>query len=65
MGKESACSAGNMALTHGSGRSSGGEHSNLLQYILYWRVPWTRITKSPSGCKESDMTEKLSMLVRI
>ena len=30
VGKESACNAENMGLIHGSGRSSGGEHSNLL-----------------------------------
>ena len=33
--------------------------------ILAWRIPWTvhadhGVSKSPWGCKESDMTERLS-----
>ena len=35
-----------------------GTHSN----ILAWRIPWTRslVGYSPRGCKESDMTERLT-----
>ena len=31
-GKESACSAGDVGLISGSGRSSGGGHGNTFQY---------------------------------
>ena len=31
-GRESTCSAGDVGSMHGSGRSPGGEHGNLLQY---------------------------------
>ena len=30
--KESACNAGDLGVTPGSGRSAGGGHGNLLQY---------------------------------
>ena len=31
--------------------------------ILVWRIPWTEepVGYSPRGCKESDMTEQLSI----
>ena len=30
--------------------------------ILAWRIPWTKeLTNSSWGCKESDMTEQLSL----
>ena len=31
--------------------------------ILVWRIPWTEelVSYSPWGCKESDMTEQLSI----
>ena len=59
--KELACSAedaGDMGLTPGSGRSSGGGHATHFS-IHAWRIPWT---EEPGrlqsiGHKESDMTE--------
>ena len=29
--------------------------------ILAWRIPWTEVGRSPWGCKESDMTKRLSL----
>ena len=31
--------------------------------ILAWRIPWTIYIYSPWGCKESDMTERLSLSI--
>ena len=28
--------------------------------ILAWRIPWIEETGGPWGCKESDMTERLT-----
>ena len=45
-----------------SGRSSGGGHSNSLQYSCL-EIPHGQrslVGYSPWGCKESDMTEQLS-----
>ena len=58
--KESACSAGNLGLIPGSGRSPGilnGTHSS----ILAWRIPWKEdlADYSPRGHKASDTTERL------
>ena len=60
--KESTCSAGDLGLIPGLGRSSGGGHGNPLQYSCLenphgWRslgghIPW--------GHKESDTTERIS-----
>ena len=30
--------------------------------VLAWRIPWT--VYSPWGCKESDMTEQLSLVIK-
>ena len=61
MGKEFACSAGDIrdvGLIHGLGRSPGGGHGNPLQYFCL-ENPMDRGTwwASPYGCKESEMTE--------
>ena len=40
VGKELACSAGDLGLIPGSGRSPGGGNGSPLQ-ILAWRIPWT------------------------
>ena len=45
--------------THGSGRSSGGEHGNPLQYSCLENPPEQRslVGCSPQGHKESNVTE--------
>ena len=30
--------------------------------VLVWKIPWT--VYSPWGCKESDMTEQLSLVIK-
>ena len=58
VGKESACNAEDPGLIPGSGRSTGegiGYHSS----VLAWRIPWTVLSM---GCKQLDMTERLSDL---
>ena len=40
-GKESVCSAGDLGLIPGSGRSPGERHGNPLQYLA-WRIPKDR-----------------------
>ena len=60
-GKESACNAGDPGLIPGSGRSPGERNGNPIQYYCLessmdrgdWRIPW--------GCKELDMTERLTL----
>ena len=47
-----ACNAGGMGLIMAT-------HSS----ILAWRIPWTEETDSPWGRKESDMTERLTLLL--
>ena len=62
-GKESACNAGDLGLITGLGRSPGGGHGNPFQYS-YLENPhgWRSLEGyRPWGCKESDMTEQLSM----
>ena len=39
-GEITACSAGDLGLIPGLGRSPGGGHGNPLQYFA-WRTPWT------------------------
>ena len=62
-GKESACSAADLGLTSGLGRSPGEGNGNPLQYSCLEnsmdRGTW-QATYSPWGCKESDTTEQLS-----
>ena len=59
-GKESACSAGNVGLILGLGRSPGGGHGNPLQYSclenpMDRRAQWA----TGHGVAESDTTESL------
>ena len=57
-GKESACSAGDVGLIPGSGRSSGGGHGNPLQYPCL-KNPMDRGAQRVTvhGVKGSDTTE--------
>ena len=55
-GKESACSAGDPGSILGSGRSPGEGKGNALLYTCL-ENPMDR----PWGCKESDMTEQLTL----
>ena len=61
-GKEPACSAGDLGLVPGLGRSPGGGHGNPLQYSCLENLHGQRslVGYSPWGRKESDMTEQLS-----
>ena len=61
-GKESACSAGDLCLMLGLGRSSGGGHGSPLQYSCLENPHRQRSLGgySPWGCKESDTTEQAS-----
>ena len=60
--KESTCSAGDLGLIPGSGRSPGGGHGNSLQYSCLENPNGQRTLAdySPWGHKESDTTEQLS-----
>ena len=62
VGKESACNVGDLGLIPGLGWSPGGGHGNLLQYSCLENPHGHRslVGYSPQGCKESDMTERLS-----
>ena len=64
-GKESTCNAGDMGLTPGLGRSSGGGHGNPLQYSCLEnstdRGAWRAAV--PGGRKKSDTNEWLSLLL--
>ena len=59
--KESSFNAGDLGSIPGLGRSPGGGHGNPLQYS-WLENPHGQSLKgySPWGCKESDMTERLS-----
>ena len=61
-GKESACNAGDPGLIPGLGKSPGGGHGNPLQYFCLENPHGQRSLAgySPWGCKESNMTERLS-----
>ena len=61
-GKGSACNTGDLGLIPGSGRSPGEGHSNPFQYSCLENPHGQRSLAgySPGGCKESDMTERLS-----
>ena len=61
-GKESSCSAGDLGLIPGLGRSPGARHDNPLQYSCLENPIRQRslVDYSPWGCKESDMTERLN-----
>ena len=60
--KESACNAGDLGSIPGLGRSPGGGHGSSLQYSCLENPHGQRSLAgySPWGCKESDMTERLS-----
>ena len=61
-GKESACIAGDLGSIPGLGRSFGGGHGNSLQYSCLENPHGqrSRVGYNPWGCKELDMTERLS-----
>ena len=64
--EESACRAGDIrdkGLNPGWGRSPGGGHGNPLQYSFLENPHGQRSLAgySPWVCKESDMTERLSI----
>ena len=59
VGKESACSEGDLGSIPGLGRSPGGEHGHPLQYVCLENPHGQRslVGYSPWGCKESEVTE--------
>ena len=61
-GKDSTCSAGDLGLIPGLGRSPGGGHGNSLQYSCLENPHGQRSLAgySPWGHKESDTTERPS-----
>ena len=60
--KESACNAGDLGSIPGLGRFPGGGHGNPRQYSCLVNPHGQRSLggNSPWGCKEWDMTERLS-----
>ena len=62
-GKKSTCSAGDLGLIPGLGRSPGGGHDNPLQYSCLGNPQGQRslVAYSPWGHTELDMTERLSI----
>ena len=60
--KESACNVGDLGSVPGVGRSPGGGHGNPLQHSCLEspRGQRSRVGYSPWGCKELDMTKRLS-----
>ena len=60
-GKESACNAGDLGLTPALGRSPGEGEGYPFQYS----VLENSMDYSPWGHKESDTTERLSLMKRI
>ena len=63
-GKQSVCDAGDLCLIPGLGRSPGGRNGNTVQYFCLKNPngQGNLAGYSPWGCKESDMTERLSLL---
>ena len=59
--KESACSAGDLDWIPGSKRSLGEGNGSPLQYSCL-ENPMDRGVYSPCGHKESDMTERLTLI---
>ena len=61
--KESACNEGDLGLIPVLGRSPGGGHGSPLQYSCLENPHELRslVGYSPWVCKESDMTEQLSI----
>ena len=64
-GKESACHAGDLGSIPGLGRSPGGRHGNPLQYSSLENPHGQRSLAdySPWGRKESDTTERLTLVI--
>ena len=62
-GKESTCNVADLGLIPGLGRSPGEGHGNLLQDSCLDCPHGQRSLTgyNPWGCKESDMTERLSI----
>ena len=65
--KEAACNVGDLDSIPGLGRSPGGEHGNPLQYFCLENPHEQKslVGYSPWGHKESDMTEWLSIHMRV
>jgi len=59
-GKESAYNEGDLGSLPGLGRSPGGGHGNPLQYFCLTNGLRSLAGCGPWGCKESDITERLS-----
>ena len=59
-GKESACNAGDLGLMPWLGRSPGEGNGNPLQYSCLENPTDRGARWAPWGCKESDMTERLT-----
>ena len=62
LGNESTCNVGDLGSIPGLGRSPGRGHGNSFQYSCLENPHGQRSLAgySPWGCKESDMTERLS-----
>ena len=62
MVKAPSCNAGDLGSIPGLGRPPGGRYGNPLQYSCLENPlgPRSLVSYSPCGCKESDMTERLS-----
>ena len=52
MEKESACNAGDLGLTPGSGRSPREEKKATHSSICAWRIPWT---EEPRGLESMEL----------
>ena len=63
VGKESVCSAGDPGSIPGLGRSPGEGNGNSLQYPCLEKSHGQRslVDCSPWGCKESGVTERLTL----
>ena len=62
-GKESTCNVGDLGSISGLGRSPGEGGRATHSSILAWRIPWTVCSRW--GHKESDTTERLSLLLHV
>ena len=63
-GRESACNAGDLGSIPGFWEDPLEKGMPTHFSILAWRIPWTEEPDglySPWGCKESDMTEQLTL----
>ena len=55
-----AADTGEFGLIPGWGKSPGVGNSNPFQYILAWKISWTKETGGLWSGKKSDMIEQLS-----